>query len=368
MAFLFGLILLLALVIAGLVWFTANTARRVEAMLPPRGQFMEIDGQRIHYVDTGGNKPPVVMIHGLGGNLLHFGYAMADKLSNDFRVILVDRPGSGYSTRPDDAPATLTAQAKTIATLIRKLGLGKPLVVGHSLGGALSLAIALDHPDCVGGLTLLAPLTHAQEEVPEVFKGIVIASPLVRKAIAWTVATPLGILRGQKLVAEVFAPEPAPADFPIRGGGILGLRPRAFYATSTDIMAVSRRAARLHRALQGARHSHGHALRQRRPPARLSPPWRCDEGHLPGARSRSDGRRPYAADHGAGSLRRCGAARCRTAEGWRAGGVGFVAPAKAGAHNHQSLLLQSRRPGHFNNPVTAYGPGLRRDDSFGYSS
>ncbi len=239
MAFLFGLILLLALVIAGLVWFTANTARRVEAMLPPRGQFMEIDGQRIHYVDSGGNKPPVVMIHGLGGNLLHYGYAMADKLSNDFRVILVDRPGSGYSTRPDDAPATLTAQAKTIATLIRKLGLGKPLVVGHSLGGALSLAIALDHPDCVGGLTLLAPLTHAQEEVPEVFKGIVIASPLVRKAIAWTVATPLGILRGQKLVAEVFAPEAAPADFPIRGGGILGLRPRAFYATSTDIMAVA---------------------------------------------------------------------------------------------------------------------------------
>src|SRR6185369_4855368 len=144
MAFLFGLILLLALVIAGLVWFTATTARRIEAAIPPRGQFIEIDGQRIHYVDSGSSKPAVVMIHGLGGNLLHFGYAMADKLSNDFRVILIDRPGSGYSTRSDDAQATLTAQAKTIATLIRQLGLGKPLVVGHSLGGALSLALALD--------------------------------------------------------------------------------------------------------------------------------------------------------------------------------------------------------------------------------
>ena len=239
MAFLFGLILLLALVIAGLVWFSGNTARRVEAVLPPRGQFMEIDGQRIHYVDSGGSKPPVVMIHGLGGNLLHFGYAMADKLSNDFRVILVDRPGSGYSTRPDDAPATLTAQAKTIATLIRRLGLERPLVVGHSLGGALSLAMALDHPDCVGGLALIAPLTHAQDEVPEVFKGVVVASPLVRKAIALTLAVPLGIWRGPKLVPEVFAPEPAPADFPMRAGGLLGLRPRAFYATSSDIMAVT---------------------------------------------------------------------------------------------------------------------------------
>ncbi len=238
MAILLWLILLVAVIITGLVWFTANTARRVEALLPPRGQFMEIDGQRIHYVDTGGTKPAIVMIHGLGGNLLHFGYAMAEKLANDFRVILVDRPGAGYSTRPDDAPATLTAQSKTIATLIRRLELKQPLVVGHSLGGALSLAIALDHPDCAGALALLAPLTHAVESAPAVFKGLEIPSPLLRKAVAWTVATPIGIRRGPKLLAEVFAPEAAPADFPMRGGGLLGLRPSAFYATSSDMMAV----------------------------------------------------------------------------------------------------------------------------------
>lgn len=239
MTFLLGLILLLAVIIGGLVWFTSNTARRVEALLPPRGQFMDIDGQRIHYTDTGGAKPPIVMIHGLGGNLLHFGYAMADKLAGDYRVILVDRPGAGYSTRPEDAPATLTAQAKTIATLIRRLDLKQPLLVGHSLGGALSLAIALDHPDCAGGLALLAPLTHAREDVPEAFRGLVIPSPQVRKAVAWTVATPLGIRRGPKLLAEVFAPEAVPADFPMRAGGLLGLRPSAFYNTSTDLMAVS---------------------------------------------------------------------------------------------------------------------------------
>ena len=239
MAILLWLILLFAVIVAGLVWFTANTAKRVEALLPPRGQFMDIDGQRIHYVDTGGTKPAIVMIHGLGGNLLHFSYAMADKLANDFRVILVDRPGAGYSTRPEDAPATLTTQAKTIATLIRRLELKQPLVVGHSLGGALSLAIALDHPDCAGALALLAPLTHAVESAPDVFKGLEIPSPLMRKAVAWTVATPLGIRRGPKLLAEVFAPEAAPADFPMRGGGLLGLRPSAFYATSSDMMAVS---------------------------------------------------------------------------------------------------------------------------------
>src|SRR4249920_3246587 len=113
------LILLVACIIAGLVWFTANTARRVEAELPPRGSFADIDGQRIHYIDTGGSSPAIVLIHGLSGNLLNFGY-MTDKLAGDFRVVLVDRPGSGYSTRPDDAPATITAQAATLATLMRR--------------------------------------------------------------------------------------------------------------------------------------------------------------------------------------------------------------------------------------------------------
>ncbi len=241
MAMLLVLIVLVACicVIAGLVWFTASTARKVEAALPPRGGFADIDGQRLHYVDTGGSGPAVVLIHGLGGNMLNFGYGMAEKLAGDFRVILVDRPGSGYSTRPADASATLTAQAATLAKLFRRLELRRPLLVGHSLGGAVSLAIALDHPDCAGGLVLIAPLTHAVEEVPEIFSGLVIGSPLLRKIVAWTVATPLGIRRGPTLLQTVFAPEAVPSDFPIRGGGLLGLRPGAFYGASSDIAAVN---------------------------------------------------------------------------------------------------------------------------------
>src|SRR6516164_11013286 len=141
MATLLVLSLLVISIVAGLVWFTASTARRVEATLPPRGRFIDIDGQRIHYVDKGGTGPTVVLIHGLGGNLLNFSYAIADRLTGDFRVILVDRPGSGYSTRPANASATITAQAATLAELFRRLRLKRPLLVGHSLGGAICLAI-----------------------------------------------------------------------------------------------------------------------------------------------------------------------------------------------------------------------------------
>jgi len=233
------LVLLLAALIAGLAWFTANTARRVEAALPPRGRFMAIDGERIHYVDTGGAGPAVVMIHGLGGNLLHFDYALAGRVAGEFRLILVDRPGAGYSTRSAGGDASLTAQAAAIAKLIRALGLTRPLVAGHSLGGAISLVLALDHPDCVGGLALFAPLTHAQDEVPAVFRRLLIRSSLVRSLVAWTLATPLGIRNGPAVLKEVFAPEAVVPVFPLRAGGLLGLRPKAFYATSSDLVAIN---------------------------------------------------------------------------------------------------------------------------------
>ena len=238
MSIVLTLILIVAVIVAGLAWFAANTARKVEAAVPPCGQFMEIDGQRLHYLDTGGTGPAIVMIHGLGGTLWNYRYALVEKLSGEFRVIAVDRPGSGYSVRPDDAPARLSAQADTLAKFMRALGLKQPLLVGHSLGGALSLAIALDHPDCAGALALVAPLTHAQDDVPEPFRGLVINSPVMRKIIAWTLAIPLSIRNAPKLLRIVFGPDAVPADYPTRGGGLLGLRPNSFYNTSSDAVAV----------------------------------------------------------------------------------------------------------------------------------
>ena len=239
MSIILTLILIVAVIVAGLVWFAANTARKVEAAVPPCGQFMEIDGQRLHYVDTKGKGPAIVMIHGLGGTLRNYTYALVDKLSGEFRVIAVDRPGSGYSVRPDDAPARLGAQADTLAKFMRALGLKQPLLVGHSLGGALSLAIALDHPDCAGALALIAPLTHAQDAVPEPFQGLVVNSPMLRKIIAWTLATPMSIRRAPELLKIVFGPDAVPVDYPTRGGGLLGLRPKSFYNTSSDLVAVN---------------------------------------------------------------------------------------------------------------------------------
>jgi pimeloyl-ACP methyl ester carboxylesterase len=226
-----------ALVGGGLAAFSGATARKIEKAVPRDGELIEVDGEKLHVVDRGSG-PAIVMIHGLGGQLRNFGRPMVDDLARDYRTVLVDRPGSGYSTRAPGGSARLRVQAEAIAELIRILKLDRPLIVGHSLGGALALSIALNHPDAVGGLALIAPLTQVQsiEDVPPVFKPLVIRSSAVRRTVAWTLATPMGMARAEKALTEVFAPEPVPADFGTEGGGLLAMRPNNFYATSTDLV------------------------------------------------------------------------------------------------------------------------------------
>jgi len=238
MALLLVVIALMAVSLGGLVIFTAVTAHRVETALPPRGRFIEVAGARIHYLDKGSG-PAIVILHGLGGQMGNFTYALLERLTDEFRVILMDRPGSGYSTRARGATGRLTEQAATVAEFIRKLGLERPLLVGHSLGGAIALSVALDHPEVVRGLALIAPLTHVPKNVPAPFRALDIKSDILRWMVAWTLATPMGIRRGKAILDAIFSPEPAPADFPTRAGGLLGLRPRSFYNTSSDMRAVN---------------------------------------------------------------------------------------------------------------------------------
>ena len=231
---------LVAVAGGALAAFTAYTARRIERDMPAEGAFAEVEGARLHYVEQGAG-PAVLMIHGLAGQLRHFTYALSGALAADHRVVAVDRPGAGRSDAAPGASQTVRAQARVIAALIRRLGLEKPLVVGHSLGGAVALALALDHPELVGGLALIAPLTQPMTEsgISPVFRALAIRSPLVRRVVAWTLAAPMTLRRGAQALETVFGPEPVVEDFAGRGGGALGLRPRSFQSSSADLLAAA---------------------------------------------------------------------------------------------------------------------------------
>lgn len=225
---------------AGLALFSRWQGRRAEVLVPADGKFVEVAGARLHYVALGEGSP-VVMVHGLGGQLRNFSYALAELIAAHHRVILIDRPRSGYSTVAAGVEPGVIEQAAMIAAGIGALELERPLYVGHSLGGALGLALALNHPGVVRALALIAPLTQPQPAPPAVFQGLAAgaATKAGRLVIAHTLAVPLGTLTAPATLKAVFAPEPAPEDFAIRGGGALSLRPGNVAAAMFEIGRAS---------------------------------------------------------------------------------------------------------------------------------
>lgn len=238
MHFLVNLVLVVAIALAAFALFTAFVARKVTQAFPPPGEWMEIDGERIHYRSLGSG-PTIVMVHGLAGQSKNFDYLPLEDLARRWRVVLMDRPGSGFSPRQDESKAGIAAQGRLVLAFIRALRLEQPpLLVGHSLGGAISLSAALQDPGAVAGLALIAPLTHFSPEVPAPFRALGIRTRWLREFFGRTLAVPLTILNRRRTLALIFGPEPAPADFPVRGGGLLGLRPAAFRGASIDMVAV----------------------------------------------------------------------------------------------------------------------------------
>ncbi len=226
-----------ALVGGGLVLWTAATAAAATAMVPADGAFVDVPGGRLHYVDTGGPGPVAVMLHGLYGQLRNFSYALADELSG-YRLILVDRPGWGYSTVTGTQP-TVEEQARMVADLIDALGLTRPLLVGHSMGGAVALALALNHPAKVRAVALIAPLTQPMREMPAILRTPPAPAPL-RGLAAWTTAVPFLTLTGGAMAKHVFSPDPVPGDFGTHGGGALALRPSSYEAGTFELHDANR--------------------------------------------------------------------------------------------------------------------------------
>ena len=137
--------------------------RRIERAHPPRGRFVDVDGLRQHVVELGANAgtqndaPPIVLIHGAGCNLEDMRLALGERLAARHRVILIDRAGLGWSERKGRRGSSPAYQAALLREVLDRLDVPRAIVVGHSWGGALAVAFALDQPGRTAGLVLLAP-------------------------------------------------------------------------------------------------------------------------------------------------------------------------------------------------------------------
>ena len=209
----------------------ANT-KRAEAKTPPVGEFVEVDGVRLHYVDRG-KGPAVVLLHGNGVTLQDFEVSgVLGLASKHHRVIAFDRPGFGYSERARTTIWTPAAQAGLIARALEQIGVERAVVVGHSWGTMVALAMALDHRDTVTGLVLLSGYYFGTAR-PDVIPFSVPAIPLLGDLIASTTAPLTGLLTGPLAVKASFSPAPVSekfGDFPLG----LTLRPSQVRATAAD--------------------------------------------------------------------------------------------------------------------------------------
>jgi pimeloyl-ACP methyl ester carboxylesterase len=182
-------------------------------------------------------EPPIVLLHGASSNLGAMRWPLGERLAQHHRVILIDRPGHGWSTREREADSTPAVQAQMIDEALEKLGTGPVIVVVHSLAGALGARLALDYPARVAGLVMLAPVTHPWRGGVGWYNQAV-TTPVIGKLLAYTITLPLGLLLTEQGVRNVFAPQAMPEGYVKETATSLLLRPREFLANARDLVTL----------------------------------------------------------------------------------------------------------------------------------
>ncbi|KQO79334.1 alpha/beta hydrolase [Methylobacterium sp. Leaf88] len=142
----------------------------VSERLVPRSTIDLHEGRTLAYAEAGTGSP-VVLIHGTLMSLEDMWLGLVPHLAERFRVIAVDRPGHGFSRRRGAADAELWRQAALIREGVRALGLERPIIVGHSFGGALALAYGLRFPDEIAGVVALAPICFPEPRLEHLLFG-----------------------------------------------------------------------------------------------------------------------------------------------------------------------------------------------------
>jgi pimeloyl-ACP methyl ester carboxylesterase len=237
-----GLAIVLAL-IASLALITLLGSWKIARDYPPTGRFVEVNGGRLHILDLDARKErrpndlPVVMLHGASGNLGDMQYAFGFLLPRIHRTIMVDRPGHGWSERWAEDGASPARQAAMIDEMLGQLGIERAIIVAHSFAGVVATALALDHPDRVAGLVLIAPVLNPWSTGIAWYYSVA-ATPYIGPLFAWTLALPVGEFLMEPTVALVFWPQLAPDDYVQHAAIPLVLRPKNFLANARDVAGL----------------------------------------------------------------------------------------------------------------------------------
>lgn len=236
--------LAVAMTLAVLALGNSAVARLAERRHTPTGAFLEVGGARLHYTDQGTGRP-VVLLHGnvVSGNDYNTS-GVAEQLVGAHRVIIFDRPGFGYSTRPRGQFWTAAEQADLIHEALVRLGVEQALVVGHSWGTLVALALAERHPANTTGLVLLSGYYFPTPRLDALMVAPV-ALPVLGDILSYTISPLFGWLTMPMAKRAMFAPAPMTERFKREYSTAMALRPSQIRATASDGTLMVPDAARL---------------------------------------------------------------------------------------------------------------------------
>jgi pimeloyl-ACP methyl ester carboxylesterase len=207
---------------------------------PAEGEAIEVTGAALNVLDIGPRDaatPPIVLIHGASSNLEAMRRPLGDRLAVNHRVILIDRPGHGWSSAAGEESATPAAQGRMIEEALEKLDVGPVILVVHSWAGALGARMALDYPARLAGLVMLAPVAYPWPGGVGWYNELV-TKPVIGPLLAYTITLPLGYFLAERGARAVFLPQVMPDDFVANSATPLLLRPREFLANARDLVRL----------------------------------------------------------------------------------------------------------------------------------
>lgn len=187
-------------------------AKKAECDNPPSGEFLLIDGVRLHYVERGSGLP-LVLLHGNGSMLEDFETSgLIELASKNHRVIIFDRPGFGHSGRPRNSVWSQTAQADLIGSALAQLGVTQAVVLGHSWGASVAVALALRQPNLVQALVLASGYYYPTLR-PDFLGLSAPGVPIVGDILAHSIAPIVSRAIWPLLMAKIFGPQSVPPKF-----------------------------------------------------------------------------------------------------------------------------------------------------------
>lgn len=229
-----------AIALAVLALITQAGVYALERAYPPQGKFIDVKGARLHVVELGPSYTdgiPIVLVHGASSSLETMRKPLGDRLGKDRRVILIDRPGLGWSTRDRAEDSTPAIQARMIDEALGKLGLDRAIFVGHSWAGSLMPAMAMNYPKRVAGLVMLSPVAYPWPGGVGAFNKIATV-PVIGPLLAYTITLPLGMFLVDGGIQYVFSPQTAPEGYVDATAVRMVLRPRVFLNNAWDLTTL----------------------------------------------------------------------------------------------------------------------------------